>query len=558
MKISACWIVKNEAANIAASIKSVRDCADEIIVVDTGSTDDTVRIATECGARVERFEWIYDFSAARNHTLSLAAGEYVIFIDADEYFDPALQKADRDVIIDSFEKTKADVLLIQRSEMAADTGLVMETTPHVRILRRAAIRYEYRIHEIAKLKTGALPRSSVLNEYRLTHMWYSAERNHEKLLRNIDILETEQRSLRDEFNLFNNKAYLTREYVALNDYEKAFLNCRYLLDHHTQWNTLCKTFLFSDIQRLYAAIGLATLCRFRFSRKEVYDKLFTAIKENYPGSREAALADLHYQLVFDYREDRFLRELAITETRTEKMPPAAIFESKQVEATLYARAALAAYYRGDAEKARRWAETALRTVPKSNVETMRAFLDGKPFDAAYAKIRDAILRGEYQNAYDQIIRDLDDGSLDHTLLEFLLVIAEKGSDELAFSARKRFDTGMSLLNEAIDLNDMVNTGYAGAEDVKKQTRVIRNVTADLFSKSYEEHKHRPVTPDILSLHGLAAPVYEESGLPLKAMHSYILLLAKEIEPQKNLRALTRLFRAHRNGKLVEHLEYFFA
>ncbi len=53
MKISACWIVKNEAENIRRSIESVKDCCDELIVVDTGSTDDTAGIAEECGAKIK-------------------------------------------------------------------------------------------------------------------------------------------------------------------------------------------------------------------------------------------------------------------------------------------------------------------------------------------------------------------------------------------------------------------------------------------------------------------------------------------------------------------------
>jgi glycosyltransferase involved in cell wall biosynthesis len=375
MKISACWIVKNEAENIAASIMSVGECARELVVVDTGSGDDTPRIAAECGARVEQFPWTGDFSAARNYALSLVTGEYVIFPDGDEFFTPALNKADRSVISDFFEETDADVLQIPRAEMDAGTGQVLDTAPYGRILRRGTIRYAGMIHEMPRLENGGVPRVALLDKYLITHTGYSSGRVTQKLLRNIELLEREQVELGDEFRLFTNKAYLMREYMALGSYEKAFENCRYLLDHYEQWGVACKTYSFNFIQRFYAAIGLAAVLRFRFSRKEVWEKLFMGIIKNYPGSREAALADLYYRLVFNYREDVFLKELEEAEKLTVKMPPSSIPESKNAEAAIYGRGALAAHFRGDVERASRWAGTALRIAPTSNRTLLRAILE---------------------------------------------------------------------------------------------------------------------------------------------------------------------------------------
>ena len=61
-RISACTITKNEEKNIARSIESYKDYVDEIIIVDTGSTDNTVSVAKSLGAKVFNFEWINDFS----------------------------------------------------------------------------------------------------------------------------------------------------------------------------------------------------------------------------------------------------------------------------------------------------------------------------------------------------------------------------------------------------------------------------------------------------------------------------------------------------------------
>lgn len=60
-------------------------CADEVILLDTGSTDDTVAVAAKLGARVFHFKWINDFSAARNGSLKYATGDWILYLDADEY-----------------------------------------------------------------------------------------------------------------------------------------------------------------------------------------------------------------------------------------------------------------------------------------------------------------------------------------------------------------------------------------------------------------------------------------------------------------------------------------
>lgn len=85
--ISLCMIVKNEAAVLARCLDSVADLVDEIIIVDTGSTDRTKEIGAGYTDRIYDFKWNYDFSAARNYAFSQASCDYIYSADADEVLD---------------------------------------------------------------------------------------------------------------------------------------------------------------------------------------------------------------------------------------------------------------------------------------------------------------------------------------------------------------------------------------------------------------------------------------------------------------------------------------
>lgn len=85
MKFSLCMIVKNEEAVLRECLDSVKDLMDEIIIVDTGSTDKTKEIAAEYTPYVYDYQWSDDFAAARNFAFSKATGDYIYSADADEY-----------------------------------------------------------------------------------------------------------------------------------------------------------------------------------------------------------------------------------------------------------------------------------------------------------------------------------------------------------------------------------------------------------------------------------------------------------------------------------------
>jgi len=82
--ISLCMIVKNEENTLPRCLNSVKDLVDEIIIVDTGSTDKTVEIAKQYTDRVYHFTWVNSFAKARNYSFSLATKDYILFLDADD------------------------------------------------------------------------------------------------------------------------------------------------------------------------------------------------------------------------------------------------------------------------------------------------------------------------------------------------------------------------------------------------------------------------------------------------------------------------------------------
>ena len=85
IRISQCLIVKNEESNIERALSWGKDMMWEQIVVDTGSSDRTVELAGKAGAKVFSFPWTDDFAAAKNYALEQAEGEWIAFLDAEEY-----------------------------------------------------------------------------------------------------------------------------------------------------------------------------------------------------------------------------------------------------------------------------------------------------------------------------------------------------------------------------------------------------------------------------------------------------------------------------------------
>jgi len=153
VRISACMIVRDEAQNIGRSIASLLPVADEVIVVDTGSTDDTAAVAADMGAEVFSYEWRDDFAAARNESLRHASGDWILYLDADEQLHEATPGALRS-LCGQLTKTALGGCLIVRS--ASDSEGITETVAEqCRLFRNGrGIHFDGRVHEQLRTNDG--------------------------------------------------------------------------------------------------------------------------------------------------------------------------------------------------------------------------------------------------------------------------------------------------------------------------------------------------------------------------------------------------------------------
>jgi len=140
MLLSAAIIVRDEAEHLDGCLESVRGLVDEIVVVDTGSTDDSVDVARRHGALVGHEPWRDDFAVPRNASLDLASGQWILYIDADERVRPGDHEMVRSLLRDAHENVAFKVRFVPRTNW----------TPYheYRLWRhRPEIRFRGAIHE---------------------------------------------------------------------------------------------------------------------------------------------------------------------------------------------------------------------------------------------------------------------------------------------------------------------------------------------------------------------------------------------------------------------------
>lgn len=175
MELSLCMIVRNEEACLDHCLQSVRDAVDEIVIVDTGSTDATKAIAERYGARVHDDVWRDDFAHARNVSLSLATKPFILWLDADDVLDaPECEK-----LIALKQKLTEDVdavMMPYHYAFSAD-GRPTMIFERERIVRRAAgFLFRGAVHEAMPV-SGNVIRENIVIRHTGDHGKQSNQRN---------------------------------------------------------------------------------------------------------------------------------------------------------------------------------------------------------------------------------------------------------------------------------------------------------------------------------------------------------------------------------------------
>ena len=255
------YIVKNEEKNLAKSIESFQGEYDELVVVDTGSNDETVNVAKKYGAKVEHYIWNSDFSAARNYALAQANGDWVIFPDADQYYTGTIK------IRHVCESTgiECDGLNVAIYNEGREN---LPPSRELKIFRNdGKLFYENKIHEILKRKDGKPLKLNYHKDIVFMHSGYSNELLPKKIRRNLAILESDiQSNGLQEKHYF----YLADCYFILGDFknamlyaEKAINSCVTYFDYDAKMHLVliesmrqCNISLTKMLEAIDRAIGL--------------------------------------------------------------------------------------------------------------------------------------------------------------------------------------------------------------------------------------------------------------------------------------------------------------
>ncbi|EOO23301.1 hypothetical protein IIU_07056 [Bacillus cereus VD133] len=217
-------IVKNEELCIEKCLQSVKNIVDEIIIVDTGSTDKTVDICNKYNAKVYKYSWNGSFSDARNYGLKFATGDWILWLDADEELE-TIHKEIFDKLLN--ECINERLLSIHLINYIGDTVDIDKTfhIAHTRFFRNhQGFKFIYNIHETLNvhqiLNSENLKNIKVL-PIKVYHYGYmdSFVENKNKVERNLQILEQE---LLNENHTPWIEYHIASEYYRKKEYIKSF------------------------------------------------------------------------------------------------------------------------------------------------------------------------------------------------------------------------------------------------------------------------------------------------------------------------------------------------
>lgn len=174
--ITLCMIVKNEEETLERCLQSVGDVVDEIIIVDTGSTDRTKEVAGKWTPHVFDFTWIHDFSAARNFSFAKATMDYILWLDADDVL--LLEYSQKVTHLKQFMSPELDAVSMRYHCDFDDHGNVTLNVRRTRLVKRAKdYQWKGAVHEDLEIKDGTFYDSDIVVTHRKNHASSDPDRN---------------------------------------------------------------------------------------------------------------------------------------------------------------------------------------------------------------------------------------------------------------------------------------------------------------------------------------------------------------------------------------------
>jgi len=220
IKISACVIVRDEEKNINKWLENSAIYADEQIVVDTGSIDNTISIVEKSSAKLYHYQWNDNFAEAKNFALSKASGDWIVFLDADEYFNKETVHKVRKVIMrEHNKKNEVDAILCNIINIDLDQkGIELHRFVNLRIFRnKEYLKFHCNVHEGINNEKGKL-KILIEKGLEIIHTGYSKNIIEKKLKRNLNLLLEDIKKNGEGIEHYR---YLSDCYHGLGEHEKA-------------------------------------------------------------------------------------------------------------------------------------------------------------------------------------------------------------------------------------------------------------------------------------------------------------------------------------------------
>lgn len=191
--LSLSMIVKNEEEMLPGCLESVKDIVDEIVIVDTGSSDKTKEIALSYGAKVYDFVWNKDFAAARNESLKRCTCDWLIYLDADERIEKESSKKIRQLLLNAPYHVAGYICTIESEHLQLTGSTEMHRGGYPRVFRNLGfptIRFEGRVHEQIAPSIFEAGKSIDFSDIIIEHLGYNKSREEmdKKIRRNYDLL----------------------------------------------------------------------------------------------------------------------------------------------------------------------------------------------------------------------------------------------------------------------------------------------------------------------------------------------------------------------------------